>query len=158
MTLNKMQIIGYLGRDPEMRYTPSGDAVTNFSVAVGRRYRNRDGQDVDETEWFNVSAWRRLAETTNQYLTKGSKVYVEGRLQSRSYVAQDGQTRFSNDINALEVVFLDRPGQVSGGQTSGGQTSGGQTSGGQTSGGQTSGDPGFAGGPPPEDDADDLPW
>ena len=134
MTLNKMQIIGYLGRDPEMRYTPSGDAVTNFSVAVGRRYTTRDGQEVDETEWFRVSAWRRLAETTNQYLTKGSKVYVEGRLRSRSYVAQDGQTRFSNDINALEVVFLDRPGQ-------------------------TSGDSGSAGGgPAPDDDADDLPW
>ncbi len=133
MTLNKMQIIGNLGRDPEMRYTPSGDAVTNFSVAVGRRYTNRDGQEVDETEWFNVSAWRRLAETTNQYLSKGSKVYVEGRLKTRSYVGQDGQTRFSNDINAFEVVFLDRRGE-------------------------TSGDSGFSGGPPSDDDADDLPW
>ena len=134
MSMNKILVIGNLGSDPEMRYTPSGDAVTSFSVATNRRYTNRDGQTVDETEWFRVSAWRRLAETTNQYLTKGSKVYVEGRLQSRSYVAQDGQTRFSNEINASDVRFLDRRGEVSG-------------------------DPGNAGGgPPPDDDAEDLPW
>ena len=78
MSMNKILVIGNLGSDPEMRYTPGGDAVTSFSVATNRRYTNRDGQTVDETEWFRVSAWRRLAETTNQYLTKGSKVYVEG--------------------------------------------------------------------------------
>ena len=132
MSMNKILIIGNLGSDPEMRYTPGGDAVTSFSVATNRRYTNRDGETVDETEWFRVSAWRRLAETTNQYLTKGSKVYVEGRLSSRSWVGQDGQTRFSNDINATEVTFLDSRGQVSG-------------------------DPGFSGGTPP-DDEDDLPW
>ena len=131
--MNKILVIGNLGSDPEMRYTPGGDAVTSFSVATNRRYTNRDGQSVDETEWFRVSAWRRLAETTNQYLSKGSKVYVEGRLQSRSWVGQDGQTRFSNEINATDVTFLDRPGQVSG-------------------------DAGSTSGPPPDDDADDLPW
>ena len=133
MSMNKILVIGNLGSDPEMRYTPGGDAVTSFSVATNRRYTNRDGQSVDETEWFRVSAWRRLAETTNQYLSKGSKVYVEGRLQSRSWVGQDGQTRFSNEINATDVTFLDRPGQVSG-------------------------DAGSTSGPPPDDDADDLPW
>ena len=137
MSLNKILIIGNLGGDPEMRYMPSGDAVTNFTVATNRRYNTRDGQQVDETEWFRVSAWGKLAETTNQYLTKGSKVYVEGRLQSRSWQGQDGQTRFSNEIRAQEVRFLDPRGQ-------------------------TSGDPGEYGSPPPqggpEDDADDLPW
>ena len=134
MSMNKILVIGNLGSDPEMRYTPGGDAVTSFSVATNRRYTNRDGQTVDETEWFRVSAWRRLAETTNQYLAKGRRVYVEGRLRSRSWVGQDGQTRFSNEIDAQNVVFLD-------------------------SAGQTSGDSGSAGGgPPPDDDADDLPW
>ena len=131
--MNKILVIGNLGSDPEMRYTPGGDAVTSFSVATNRRYTNRDGQSVDETEWFRVSAWRRLAETTNQYLSKGRRVYVEGRLRSRSWVGQDGQTRFSNEIDAQNVVFLD-------------------------SAGQASGDSGSTGGPPPDDDADDLPW
>ena len=136
MSLNKILIIGNLGSDPEMRYTPNGDPVTNFSVATNRRYSTRDGQQVDETEWFRVSAWGRLAETTNQYLTRGSKVYVEGSLRSRSWQGQDGQARFSNEIRAQEVRFLDPRGQVSG-------------------------DPGGYGAPPPiggPDDEDDLPW
>ena len=90
---NKITIIGNLGSDPEMRYTPSGSAVTSFSVATNRRY-TRNGETVDETEWFRVNAWGRLAETTNQYLEKGSLVYVEGRLSSRPWQTQDGQLRF----------------------------------------------------------------
>ena len=135
MSLNKILIIGNLGGDPEMRYLPSGDAVTSFSVATSRRYRTRDGEQREETEWFRVSAWRRLAETTNQYLSRGSKVYVEGRLRSRTYQTQNGETRVSLDIDAQEVRFLDPRGQVSG-------------------------DPGGYGGPPPPgmDDEDDLPW
>ena len=138
MSLNKILIIGNLGSDPEMRYMPSGDPVTSFSVATNRRYRTRDGEQREETEWFRVNAWGRLAEITNQYLTRGSKVYVEGRLQSRSWQGQDGQTRFSNEIRASEIQFLDPRGQVSG-------------------------DPGgYGGGPPPyggaPDDEDDLPW
>ena len=132
---NKITIIGNLGSDPEMRYMPSGDPVTSFSVATNRRYRNRDGQTVDETEWFRVNAWGRLAETTNQYLEKGSLVYVEGRLSSRSWVGQDGQTRFSNEIRAQELKFLPRAGQAA------------------------PGGPGYpSDGPPMGDDADDLPW
>lgn len=138
MTMNKILIIGNLGSDPEMRYTPNGDPVTNFSVATNRRYNTRDGQQVDETEWFRISAWGRLAETTNQYLTRGSKVYVEGRLSSRTYQTQNGETRVSLDVNASDVRFLDPRGQ-------------------------TSGDPGGFGAPPPygggpEEDAEDLPW
>ena len=132
MSLNKILVIGNLGSDPEMRYMPSGDAVTSFRVAASRRYKTRDGQQVEDTEWFRVSAWRRLAELTNQYLSKGSKVYVEGRLSSRTWQGQDGQTRFSNEIDASQVVFLD-------------------------SRGQTSGAPGEPPSGPPDDD-DELPW
>ena len=95
MTMNKMLVIGNLGRDPEMRYTPSGQAVTNFSVATSYRYTTADGESREETEWFNVSVWGRQAESCNQYLSKGRKVYVEGRLKSRTYETRDGQTRFT---------------------------------------------------------------
>ena len=103
--MNKIIVIGNLGRDPEMRYTPSGQTVTSFSVASNRRYTT-NGEQREETEWFNVSAWGRLAETCNQYLTKGQQVYVEGQLRSRTYQANDGQTRFSNDIFLTDVQFL----------------------------------------------------
>ena len=107
MTMNKMLVIGNLGRDPEMRYTPSGQAVTNFSVATSYKYTTADGESREETEWFNVSVWGRQAESCNQYLSKGRKVYVEGRLRSRTYETRDGQTRFSNEINATDVRFID---------------------------------------------------
>ena len=106
MTMNKILIIGNLGSDPEMRYTPNGNAVTSFSVATNRRYTT-GGETREETEWFRVSAWNRLAETCNQYLTKGSKVYVEGRLTSRSFQGNDGQMRFSLEVNATDVRFID---------------------------------------------------
>ena len=106
MTLNKMMVIGNLGRDPEMRYTPSGQAVTNFSIATNRRYTTAEGEAREETEWFRVSVWGRQAESCNQYLSKGSKVYVEGRLRSRSYETRDGETRFENEIFANDVRFL----------------------------------------------------
>jgi single-strand DNA-binding protein len=109
MTMNKMLVIGNLGGDPEMRYTPSGQAVTNFTVATNRKYTAADGESKEETEWFRVSAWGRLAETCNQYLAKGRKVYVEGRLRSRSYETRDGQTRFENEIVANDVRFIGTP-------------------------------------------------
>ena len=105
-----------------MRYVPSGQAVTSFSVATNRRYTTADGERHDETEWFRISAWGRLAETCNQFLTKGRQVYVEGRLSSRTYETRDGQTRFVNEITANDVRFL---GQGSGGEFQG-QTSGGE--------------------------------
>jgi single-strand DNA-binding protein len=104
--LNKIIVIGNLGRDPEMRYTPSGQSVTSFSVASSRRYTTTSGEQREETEWFNVNAWGRLAELCNQYLTKGQQVYVEGRLRSRSFEGRDGQTRFVNEINLTDVQFL----------------------------------------------------
>ena len=114
--MNKIIVIGNLGRDPEMRYTPNGATVTSFSVASNRRYTTANGEQREETEWFNVSAWGRLAETCNQYLTKGQQVYVEGRLRSRSYQGNDGQMRFSNDITLTEMQMLGRAGDGGGDQ------------------------------------------
>lgn len=105
-SLSKISIIGNLGSDPELRYLPSGDAVTSFSVAVNRRFRTRDGEMQEETDWFRVSAWRQLAEITNQYLTKGQLVFVEGRFSSRKWTTPDGEERTSLDVSANEVVFM----------------------------------------------------
>lgn len=99
-------IVGNLGRDPEMRYTPSGQAVTNFPVATNRRWSDQDGNQQEETTWFRIVAWGRLAETCNQYLTKGRSVLVDGRIQSRSWEDQQGQTRYSWELVANTVKFL----------------------------------------------------
>jgi single-strand DNA-binding protein len=104
--MNKIILIGNLGRDPEPRYASSGQIVTNFSVATTRRYKTAFGEQQEETEWFNCSVFGKLAETCNQYLSKGQQVYVEGRLSSRTYQTRDGQTRFSNDIRVTEMQFL----------------------------------------------------
>jgi single-strand DNA-binding protein len=108
--LNKIIVIGNLGRDPEMRYTSSGQSVTSFSVATNRRFTTAAGEQREETDWFNVSAWGRLSELCNQYLTKGQQVYLEGRLHLRSYETRDGQTRWVNDITVTDVQFLGRAG------------------------------------------------
>jgi single-strand DNA-binding protein len=115
MTMNKIIVIGNLGRDPEMRYTPNGDAVTNFSVASSYRYNTAGGEQREETEWFNVSVFGKQAEACNQYLAKGRKVYVEGRLSSRTYQDRNGETRLSLDIRAQAVQFLSSPGGDGGG-------------------------------------------
>jgi single-strand DNA-binding protein len=104
--LNKIIVIGNLGRDPEMRYTPTGQALTSFSVASNRTYKTASGEQREETEWFNCQAFGKLGETCNQYLTKGQQVYVEGRLTSRTYQTRDGQTRHSDDITVREIQFL----------------------------------------------------
>ncbi len=106
-SLNKVMIIGNLGRDPEMRYTPSGVPTTSFSVAASRSWTTQEGDRREETEWFNVVTWRRLAEMCSQYLQKGRKVYVEGRLQTRSWENQEGQKRYRTEVQAFEVQFLD---------------------------------------------------
>ena len=89
-----------------MRYTPNGQAVTSFSVASSRRYTTSGGEQREETEWFNVSAWGKLGETCNQYLTKGQQVYIEGRMSSRTYEGRDGTTRVSIDVFLNDVQFL----------------------------------------------------
>lgn len=109
--LNKVMIIGNLGRDPEMRYTPSGKPVTSFSIAVSRSYMKPEGERADVTDWFNVVAWGRLAEICSQYLTKGSMVYVEGRLETRSWEGENGQKHFRTEVVANDVNILDRKGR-----------------------------------------------
>ena len=104
-SLNKVMLIGNVGQDPELRYTPDGNPVANFSIAVNRR--RRVGEEYkDETEWFNIVCFSRTAENVNQYLSKGQKVYVEGRFQSSEYVGQDGNQRKSFEVIANEVTFL----------------------------------------------------
>jgi single-strand DNA-binding protein len=109
---HRILIVGYLGRDPEMRYTADGTPVTNFSVATSRKWNRPDGTQVDETVWFRVSAWRRLAETCNQYLQKGRLVLVEGRLRPdergnpRTFTRNDGTPGASFEVTALNVQFL----------------------------------------------------
>ncbi len=116
---NKIMVIGNVGRDPEMRYTPSGAALTEFSIATNRRYTTAGGERREETDWFNVTAFGRLGERVSQYVSKGSKLYVEGRFHSRSWEGRDGVSRTSNEITANEVVFLDRPGEGGGGEARG---------------------------------------
>ena len=104
--LNKVMIIGHLGRDPEMRYTPSQRAVTNFNVASSRSWKSSDGEKHTETEWFNVVAWGSLAEICNQYLSKGQQVYIEGRLQTRKWEDDEGNRRSTVEIHAREMIML----------------------------------------------------
>jgi single-strand DNA-binding protein len=104
--MNKIIIIGNLGQDPEPRYSASGQMITSFSVASNHRYKDSNGQQREETEWFNCSAFGKLAETCNNYLTKGQQVYVEGRLSSRTYQTQGGEVRQSLDVRVSNVQFL----------------------------------------------------
>lgn len=104
--LNKVMIIGHLGRDPEMRYTPTGRPVTTFSVATNRSWNKSDGERHSETEWFNVVAWGSLAEICKQYLKKSQQVYVEGRLHTRHWEDGDGKRQTSTEIVANEMIIL----------------------------------------------------
>jgi len=106
--LNKVMLIGNVGTDPEMRYTANGNAVTTFRIACSRNYTTPDGERKEETEWFNVVTWSKLAETCSQFLQKGRRAYVEGRLQTRSWEGPDGQRRFRTEVVANTVLFLDR--------------------------------------------------
>ena len=108
--LNKVMLIGNLGKDPEMRYTANGNAVTSFALAVNRTSQGQDGERREETEWFDVVAWNRLAELCSQFLQKGRKAYVEGRLHTRSWEGQDGQKRYRTEVVANTVLFLDAAG------------------------------------------------
>lgn len=107
--LNKVLIIGRLGKDPELRFTQSGQPICSFTVASGRSWRDGSGGQHDETEWFRVAAWDKLGEICNQYLTKGTRIYVEGRLQTRKWQDQNGQDRYSTEVIASEMIMLDAP-------------------------------------------------
>jgi single-strand DNA-binding protein len=106
--LNKVMLIGNVGTDPEMRYTANGNAVTTFRLASSRTYSGPDGERKEDTEWFTVVTWNKLAETCSQFLQKGRRAYVEGRLQTRSWDGQDGQKRYRTEVIANTVLFLDR--------------------------------------------------
>ncbi len=156
MSLNKCMIIGNLGRDPEMRYTPSGQAVTQFTVATNRRWQT-NGEWQEETEWFRVVVWGQQAERTAERLRKGHKVYVEGRIQTRQWEDQTGNKRYTTELVANQVTSLERrerdedapfPDDRPGGSE---RPSGGSE---RPSGGSESRPPASGG----EDDFDDLPF
>ncbi|MBD3345988.1 MAG: single-stranded DNA-binding protein [Chitinivibrionales bacterium] len=105
-SVNKVILIGNLGKDPELKYTPSGQAVTNFPVATSERFTDKSGQKQERTEWHNIVAWGKLAELANQYLKKGRSAYIEGRLTTRSWEDRDGNRRYKTEVNAREIVFL----------------------------------------------------
>jgi single-strand DNA-binding protein len=107
--LNKVLIIGRLGKDPDLRYTSSGSPVATFTVAAGRQWKDSNGEQRDETEWFSIVVWNKLAEICSQHLSKGSRVYIEGRLQTRSWEdAQTGQTRYRTEVVANDMIILDQ--------------------------------------------------
>lgn len=107
--LNSITLIGNLGNDPELRYTPSGNPVTDFRLAVNQRWNNSAGEPQEHVEWFTVTCWNRLAENVSQYLTKGQRCYVQGRFQSRQFVGNDGRNRTVLEVIANTVLFLDAP-------------------------------------------------
>jgi len=119
-SLNKVMLIGKLGKDPEVKYTPSGTPVAKLTVATNERFKDKDGQWADRTEWHNVVLWQRLAEIAGEYLKKGGKVYVEGRLQTRSWEdKQTNQKRYMTEIVASDLVLLGGRGEGGGDFSSG---------------------------------------
>ena len=105
--LNRVQLIGYLGKDPESKFTPTGRKVTQFSVAISNRWRNKDGEPKEYTEWVNIEAWGRLGEVCHEYLKKGSLVFVEGRLKTDKF-EDKGENRYFTKVVALAMQMLDR--------------------------------------------------
>ena len=141
--INKVILIGRLGQDPEVRYTPSGVAVANFSIATSEEWTDKDsGEKKERTEWHRIVAWRRLGEICGEYLSKGRQVYVEGRLQTRSWDDRDGNKRYTTEIVASDVQFLGSRDMAGGGRPSGGMGGGG----------------GFQGAPGPGPEDDDIPF
>ena len=114
--LNKVMVIGRLGRDPELRYTQSGSPVASLRIATDESYTDKDGNRMERTEWHSVVVFQRAAENCNQYLRKGSLVYVEGKLTTRKWQDQNGQDRYTTEIRADRVQFLDRKGSNPGGE------------------------------------------
>ena len=161
--INKVILIGNVGRDPELRYTANGTAVANFSLATSRRYKDRDGNQREETEWHRCVAWARLAEIINQYAPKGKQLYLEGRLQTRQWDDKDGNTKYSTEIVIEEMKLLGGRGDAGQGGGGGGggwnQDAGGQQGGGeqQDGGGQEGGGGGAPTPSTPVSD-DDIPF
>ena len=124
-SLNRVQIIGRLGRDPDVRNTAGGSTVANFTIATSERFKDRDGNQQEKTEWHRVTCWGRLAELARDYLAKGREVYVEGSLETREWTDKDGNNRTTTEIKAREIVFLgsakDQGGERGGSSGGGGQ-------------------------------------
>jgi single-strand DNA-binding protein len=131
MSVNKVILVGNLGKDPELRYTPSGTAVATFSLATTERYKDREGQKQEKTEWHNIVAWRQLAEICGKFLHKGKQVYIEGKIQTRSYDDRDGNKRYITEIvvDQMQMLGSKDDGQQGGGY--GGQQDSGSSRGGQ---------------------------
>lgn len=113
--VNKVILIGNLGSDPELKYTTAGTAVANFNIATTERWKGKDGTMQESTEWHRIVAWDRLGEICGEYLTKGSKVYIEGKLSTRKYQAQDGTDRYTTEIVARDMKMLGGKSDNSGG-------------------------------------------
>lgn len=147
MSVNKVILIGRLGQNPEIRFTPSGAAVANFSVATNETWLDKSGQKQERTEWHRVVVWGKLAELCGQYLSKGRQAYVEGRLQTRQWQDKDGQTKYTTEVQAQTVQFLGATAQP-GANQSVGMGGGAQPSGGYSAGGYAgaSAGPAFGGG------------
>lgn len=149
-SVNKVILVGNLGRDPELRYTPGGQPVANFSIATSESWNKKDGSGKEErTEWHRIVAWGRTAELCAQYLAKGRTVYIEGRLQTREWENKEGQKQRTTEVIAISVQFIGGGGGAGGAAPRVGQAgAGGPTTGGGGSGGGG----GFDGGPPPDDE------
>ena len=156
--INKVILVGNLGRDPETRYMPSGGAVTNVSIATSKGWKDKDsGEQKERTEWHRIVFFNKLAEIAGEYLKRGSKVYIEGELRTRDW-EKDGQKHYTTEVVASEMQMLDSRGEMGGGGSSSGgqdsvQSGGGPSSGGSGSSGSSSPAEDF--GPPPADDFDD---
>ena len=118
-SLNKAMIIGRLGQDPDVRYTQSDTAVANMSIATSERFKNKQGEQKEKTQWHRVVAWGRLAEICQEYLAKGSQVYVEGPIETRKWEDKEGNERYTTEIKALTMTMLDSKGDSGGGQQQG---------------------------------------
>ena len=161
--VNKVILIGNVGADPELRYTAGGTAVTNFNIATNESWTDSSGERQERTEWHRIVVWGRLAEICNQYLRKGSKVFIEGRLQTRSWETQDGQKRYTTEVVARDMQMLDSRGDFdSGGSMSEGPVQPPEAPRDVRSGSPENGagkDTGSGGsGPPPFGGDDDLPF
>lgn len=160
--VNKVILVGNLGRDPELRYTKNGQAVANFSLATTEQWNSRDGQREERTEWHRIVAWAKTAELCSQYLSKGRSVYIEGQLRTRDWEDRDGNKRQTTEIHAQTVQFLGGRGGAgggpeggAGGSNPGGSNPGGSGSGGGAPRGGPSNDSAMQGGPGPAPGSDD---
>lgn len=152
MSFNKITVVGNLGKDPELRYTPQGNAVCNFSVATNEKRRGKDGDFQDVTTWFRITLWGKQAENASKYLTKGSPIYIEGRLRVEEWQDRDGKGRYTLDVQATDMQFI---GNQKGGDEYSGSSSGGD---GYTDDFGDSVSSGGGGGSRPAPSDDDIPF